>query len=62
MLVLSRRKEEKIIITVPPSSVEQKIEVVIVDVSGAVDVMDRRVRLGFDADPEVEIWRKEIAH
>ncbi len=47
MLVLSRNKEESVII-------DNKIEVVIVDVRGD------KVRLGIDAPRDISIHRKEI--
>jgi carbon storage regulator len=47
MLVLSRRKDESIIIG-------ENIEVTIIDIQGDV------IRLGIDAPKEVSIYRKEL--
>jgi carbon storage regulator CsrA len=60
MLVLTRKKSEGIAIKVPPSNVEQTIHVMVVDVRSAEDVMSRKVRLGFEAEAEVSIWRDEV--
>ena len=54
MLVLSRKEKERVFITVPPSSVEQTIEVSVVSVRG------ERVRIGFDADQTVIVHRQEV--
>ena len=47
MLVLSRKKNEKIVI-------DSNITITIVEVRGD------KVRLGFDAPPEVKIFRSEV--
>ncbi len=54
MLVLSRRLHQSVIITVPPSTVAQRVEVQVVEIDG------RAVRLGFNAAPEVAVNRQEI--
>ena len=55
MLVLTRKEDEKVVITVPPSSTETKIEVCLNQLSPS------RARLGFVAPKEVKVLRKEIA-
>jgi carbon storage regulator len=52
MLVLSRRKDEKIFVQVP--GVEEPIKITVVQIDSS------RVRLGFDAPPEVTILRSEL--
>ncbi len=52
MLVLSRRKGEKLVITVPPSSTPQQIEVVYLSKD--------RGKLGVEAPPEVKVRRGEV--
>ena len=56
MLVLSRKKDESITLRIPPSSKPQDIEVMVIG--------QRRykgsVRLGFEADPKIRIWRTEL--
>lgn len=54
MLVLSRERDETVIITVPPSAEPQRIVMVYVEQRG------HKVRLGFDAHPSVVIHRGEI--
>jgi len=51
MLVLSRKLNESIIIG---AGTPYETEVMVVEVSGG------KVRLGFDAPPDVRIYRKEI--
>lgn len=51
MLVLTRKKNEKIVIVVDGR------EVVIT----TVDIRGDRVRLGFEADPDIVILRSEVA-
>lgn len=51
MLVLTRKKEQSIII----GEGDQAAEVMVLGVSGD------KVRLGITADPEVEVFRKEVA-
>ena len=52
MLVLSRKKEEKILVNVP--GMEEEIEVTIVQIDS------NRVRIGFNAPPNVTILRSEL--
>jgi carbon storage regulator len=47
MLVLSRRLAERVVIG-------QNVEVVVIEISG------NKVRLGFEAPPDVPIHRKEV--
>ena len=54
MLVLSRKADEVVQITVPPSAVTQIIKVM------CVEVRADKARLGFDADKSVMIHRAEI--
>lgn len=54
MLVLSRVKDEEIVIEVPPSSTPTTIQVIVVDVRGD------KVRLGINAPKEVPVHRKEV--
>jgi carbon storage regulator CsrA len=52
MLVLSRRRDEKIVVKVP--GVEEEIEVTVVQIDSS------RVRLGFTAPQNVTILRSEL--
>ncbi len=52
MLVLSRRRDEKILVRVP--GVEQDIELTVVQIDSS------RVRLGFNAPESVTILRSEL--
>lgn len=54
MLVLSRQRDEEIVIEVPPSSTPTTVRVTVVDVKG------EKVRLGIDAPKEVPVHRKEV--
>ena len=54
MLVLSRKVNEIVRITVPPSAVPQVIDVLVVAIGAD------KSRLGFTADPVVQINRIEI--
>lgn len=54
MLVLSRKKGEQVIITVPPSDQQQVIVVTCVEVRGD------KVRNGYQATQDVTIHRKEV--
>lgn len=55
MLVLSRKRSEEIVITVPPSDKEQVISVVVVELRGD------KARLGIKADPSaVRVHRLEV--
>lgn len=54
MLVLSRKEHERVFIKVPPSSVEQTIEVSVVSFRGD------KVRIGFEADRRVIVHRQEV--
>lgn len=51
MLILSRRRDEKVIIECPNGDM---LEVMVVDIRGD------KVRLGFAADEKYQIHRKEI--
>ena len=51
MLVLSRKKNESVVITMPDG---QQVMVVTVEIRGD------KVRLGFDADPSIKIHRFEV--
>jgi carbon storage regulator CsrA len=54
MLVLSRKRNQVTYIDVPPSTVTQRIAIVVAE-------MDReKVRLAFDAPTSVKINRKEV--
>lgn len=52
MLVLSRRRDEKIVLVVP--GIDEEIEVTVVQIDSS------RVRLGFKAPPNVTILRQEL--
>ena len=54
MLVLSRKQLERVVITVPASSVAQTIEVSVVSLRGD------KVRIGFQADRRVSVHRQEV--
>lgn len=54
MLVLSRKLDERIQITVPPSSVPQVIKLLVIEIRGD------KVRIGLNADKSVMIHREEI--
>lgn len=54
MLVLSRCKDQRIRITVPPSLEPQVIEMLVVEIRGD------KARLGFYADKSVAIHRLEV--
>ena len=54
MLVLSRRIDEGITITVPPSPHAQSISVKVIEIRGD------KVRIGFEAEKSVIIHRDEI--
>lgn len=54
MLVLSRKKDEKILIRVPGLS--QDIEIIVARIDRG------RVRIGVEASPEVIVLREEIAN
>lgn len=54
MLVLSRRREEKIIITVPPSLEQTRVEVMVVEIRG------EKVRLGVQAGETTIIHRHQV--
>jgi len=58
MLILARRKTQTIILTVPPSAVEQKIVLTVVDFRKQDGLP--RVRLGFEAEKVVRINRGEV--
>jgi sRNA-binding carbon storage regulator CsrA len=64
MLVLGRQQEETVVLTVPPSDVEQKIVLTVVDfrqqTGKSGQLLPRRVRLGFEAEKVVRINRGEV--
>ena len=53
-LVLERHVNEEIVVTVPPSSQEQKISVKI------CKIYQKKVKIGFVAHREIVIHRKEV--
>jgi carbon storage regulator CsrA len=55
MLVLSRKRDEKLTLTVPPSDQPTIIEVTV------VEVQKSKVRLGMQAPKEVAIARNELS-
>jgi len=55
-LVLSRKENQRVIITVSPSDFETRIEVLVVE----VDLARRKTRLGFKTKPHVRINREEV--
>lgn len=57
-LVLSRRQNEKVIITVPPSDTPTQIVVSVVEIRGVHG--DCKARLGFLADRSVSVHRSEL--
>lgn len=54
MLVLSRQKYEDIIITLPPSTAEQRVNISVVEIRGD------KVRIGVEADRSVSVHRAEV--
>jgi carbon storage regulator CsrA len=54
MLVLSRKPGEEVVIKVPPSTMEREITVT------TCECPYGKVRLGFTADKDVPIHRKEL--
>lgn len=54
MLVLSRKAGEKVVVTVPPSDKETKVEVIV------TEQRHDRTRIGFVAPRNVSIHRQEI--
>jgi carbon storage regulator CsrA len=54
MLILSRKTDEVVQITVPPSAVAQVIKVMVVDIRAD------KARLGFDAHKSIMVHREEI--
>lgn len=54
MLVLSRKKNESVVITVPPSSTPTTITLTTIETRGD------KTRTGFDAPKEVTVHRKEV--
>jgi len=55
MLVLSRKPNETVVITVPASSESTELTVIVVELRGGY-----AVRLGFDAPPDTIIHRREV--
>jgi len=54
MLILSRKTDEVVQITVPPSAVAQVIKVMVVDIRAD------KARIGFDAHKSIMVHRAEI--
>lgn len=54
MLVLSRERNQSLIFSIPPSDKPRTIKLMVVDIRGD------KVRLGGQADADVEIDREEI--
>lgn len=54
MLVLSRKKSERIMVSVPPSTEPQTIEVVVTDIRGD------KAKIGLKANADVVIHRQEV--
>jgi carbon storage regulator CsrA len=54
MLILSRKNGEKIVITLPPSTTPQRVEILV------HEARMRQVRLGVEAEPSVIIHREEV--
>ena len=55
MLVLSRKRNERLRIRVPASAVDRDLWIMIVNVCG------NNVRLGIDAGEDVKVLREELA-
>lgn len=55
MLVISRKPHEQITITVPPSTVEKKITVKVVEIT-----RPSRVKIGIEFPPEVDVSRPDM--
>ncbi len=55
MLVLQLTESQKVILTIPPSTTEQRVEVTMVQVRGKFSA-----RIGFDAPKEIKILREEL--
>jgi sRNA-binding carbon storage regulator CsrA len=53
MLILTRKSQDEIVITVPPSTEEREIRVIVTKASGLV-------KLGFEADESINIVRAEL--
>lgn len=56
MLLLARKVNEEIILTVPPSTDTRTIRLVVIELR----IKQEIVRLGFDADESIVIHRKEV--
>ncbi len=57
MLVLSRRRNEKIIIFVPmPDGTHRRIEIMQIDIQG------NHSRLGIEADSDIVVHREEVVN
>lgn len=54
MLVMSRQRDEEVVIVVPPSDKPRVIRHTVVDIRGD------KVRNGYDADKDIEIDRREV--
>lgn len=54
MLVLSRQRDEEVVITVPPSAEPTQIVMTIVDIRGD------KVRTGWEAPRHVAVHRREV--
>ncbi len=55
MLVLSRKINEKVIISVPPAASVTTVTIAVVEITGG------KIRLGFEAPQEVRIDREEVS-
>ena len=56
MLLLARKVNEEIILTVPPSTETRTIRLVVIELR----IKQEIVRLGFEADESIVIHRKEV--
>lgn len=54
MLVLSRRKAEAVVFTIPPSPIERQVRLVVVDNNG------HAAKLGIAAPKEIGVVRAEL--
>jgi sRNA-binding carbon storage regulator CsrA len=54
LLVLTRKEADKVEIIVPPGDETQVIKVIVTEIG------DGRIKLGFSARRDIEIWRTEV--
>ncbi len=54
MLVLTRQKDERIVVVVPPSDKPTTVEILVADILGS------KARIGVDCPRHVSVDRKEI--